>query len=157
MGGYLFFYLIFRLKAPDRIKILFFFIVTLIYYMSALNLLDGRLSWVFRTSYAIVLGMLWKYKEEIIMKFLKNKLRYIFLTIFSLVGFVVTMETNNLLFYPLFAAIVFVLFVHSINISKESRLIKFLSDISYEMYLWQGIWIVILCEWLEIPKISHGL
>ena len=154
MGGYFFFNLIFRWNISDRTKILLFFIVTFVYYMSALKLLEGRLPCVFRTSYAIVLGMVWKYKEETIMEYLGYKAIYLFASVFSLVGFFVTLQTNNLLLNPLFTVCVFVLLAYSVRVSKISRWIKFLSDISYEIYLWQGIWIVILCEWLRIPKVT---
>lgn len=118
MGGYLFFYLIFRLKVSDKAKVQLFFIVTIAYYLSALYLLDGKLPCVFRTCYAIALGILWKFKEEKIIKFLKKKTMFIFVSIFSLVGFFVTLKANSLLWNPLFSVLVFIFIAYSIKVTK---------------------------------------
>ena len=156
-GGYLLFYIIFRSNMTYCKKLGLYAFFSILYYIVSMSLLEGRLPFLYRTSYAIFLGFLWKYKEESILTFLKKK--YVLPIVFSLsvVGFVFTVKTNDLLWNPLFSVLLFICTAYIIPLNKDYPIIKLLSKISYEYYLWQGLTISLVIEYWHFSKMAISL
>ena len=156
-GGYLLFYIIFRSNMTYCKKLGLYAFFSILYYIVSMSLLEGRLPCLYRTSYAIFLGFLWKYKEESILTFLKKK--YVLPIVFSLsvVGFVFTVKTNDLLWNPLFSVLLFICTAYIIPLNKDYPIIKLLSKISYEYYLWQGLTISLVIEYWHFSKMAISL
>ena len=125
---------------------------SIIYYIVSMSLLEGRLPCLFRTSYAIFLGMLWKYNEEKIIHILNLKYVMLFATFLSIICLVISVKTENLLLNPLFSVITFICIAYIIPLNKDYKIVKSLSKISYEYYLWQGLSIVVVCDYFHLTK-----
>ena len=149
LGGYLLFFLIFRTHITDKRKISLYAIASLSYYLLCIYVLKDKLPCLYRTSYALLLGLLWKYYEPRIVSFLNTKYMIIPVTIISTVGFVLAVKSDDMLFNPLFAAMTFVCFAYLIPLHKDYAAVKVLSKISYEYYLWQGLSIAVVFDCLH--------
>lgn len=134
LGGYLFFFLIFRTHMTDKRKLSLYAIASLSYYLLCIYVFEDKLPWLYRTSYALLLGLIWKYYEPRIVRFLNTKYMIIPVTIISTVGFVLAVKSDDILFNPLFAAMTFVCFAYLIPLHKDYAALKVLSKISYEYY-----------------------
>lgn len=148
-GGYLLFFLIFRTHITDKRKISLYAIASLSYYLLCIYVLEDKLPCLYRTSYALLLGLLWKYYEPRIVRFLNTKYMIIPVTIISTVGFVLAVKSDDMLFNPLFAAMTFVCLAYLIPLHKDYAAVKVLSKISYEYYLWQGLSIAVVFDCLH--------
>lgn len=148
LGGYLLFFLIFRTHITDKRKISLYAIASLSYLL-CIYVLKDKLPCLYRTSYALLLGLLWKYYEPRIVSFLNTKYMIIPVTIISTVGFVLAVKSDDMLFNPLFAAMTFVCFAYLIPLHKDYAAVKVLSKISYEYYLWQGLSIAVVFDCLH--------
>ena len=149
LGGYLLFFLIFRTHITDKRKISLYAIASLSYYLLCIYVLKDKLPCLYRTSYALLLGLLWKYYEPRIVSFLNTKYMIIPVTIISTVGFVLAVKSDDMLFNPLFAAMTFVCLAYLIPLHKDYAAVKVLSKISYEYYLWQGLSIAVVFDCLH--------
>lgn len=149
LGGYLFFFLIFRTHMTDKIKLSLYAIASLSYYLLCIYVFEDKLPCLYRTSYALLLGLIWKYYEPRIVSFLNTKYMIIPVTIISTVGFVLAVKSDDMLFNPLFAAMTFVCFAYLIPLHKDYAAVKVLSKISYEYYLWQGLSIAVVFDCLN--------
>lgn len=149
LGGYLLFFLIFRTHMTDKRKLSLYAIASLSYYLLCIYVFEDKLPYLYRTSYALLLGLIWKYYEPRIVRFLKTKYMIIPVTIISTVGFVLAVKSDDLLFNPLFAAMTFVCFAYLIPLHKDYAAVKVLSKISYEYYLWQGLSIAVVFDCLH--------
>lgn len=149
LGGYLFFFLIFRTHMTDKRKLSLYAIASLSYYLLCIYVFEDKLPCLYRTSYALLLGLIWKYYEPRIVRFLNTKYMIIPVTIISTVGFVLAVKSDDMLFNPLFAAMTFVCFAYLIPLHKDYAALKVLSKISYEYYLWQGLSIAVVFDCLH--------
>lgn len=149
LGGYLFFFLIFRTHMTDKRKLSLYAIASLSYYLLCIYVFEDKLPCLYRTSYALLLGLIWKYYEPRIVRFLNTKYMIIPVTIISTVGFVLAVKSDDRLFNPLFAAMTFVCFAYLIPLHKDYAAVKVLSKISYEYYLWQGLSIAVVFDCLH--------
>lgn len=149
LGGYLFFFLIFRTHMTDKRKLSLYAIASLSYYLLCIYVFEDKLPCLYRTSYALLLGLIWKYYEPRIVRFLNTKYMIIPVTIISTVGFVLAVKSDDMLFNPLFAAMTFVCFAYLILLHKDYAAVKVLSKISYEYYLWQGLSIAVVFDCLH--------
>ena len=149
LGGYLLFFLIFRTHITDKRKISLYAIASLSYYLLCIYVLKDKLPCLYRTSYALLVGLLWTYYEPRIVRFLNTKYMIIPVTIISTVGFVLAVKSDDMLFNPLFAAMTFVCFAYLIPLHKDYAAVKVLSKISYEYYLWQGLSLAVVFDCLH--------
>ena len=152
LGGYLLFYLVFKTKMTNFCKLSLYGSISLLYYIVSMCVLEGKLPCLFRTSYAIFLGMLWKYNEEKIIHILNLKYVMLFATFLSIICLVISVKTENLLLNPLFSVITFICIAYLIPLNKDYKIVKSLSKISYEFYLWQGLSIVVVCDYFHLTK-----
>ena len=156
-GGYFFFYLIFRLKILTFNKVVLYAVPTVAYYVIMLVVLDGHSSVLFRTSYAIYLGMLWKYNESRLLSVLQRRFVLPVALTLSAVCFFITLQQESLLWNPLFTVTTFVCLAYALPITRENRVIKFLSRISYEMYLWQGLCMILVLDYMGIERLTRAI
>lgn len=157
MGGYFFFYLIFRLKISTFNKIVLFAVPSAAYYVVMLLVLDGHSGVLFRTSYAIYLGMLWKYNESRLMAVLQRRFVLPVALLVSAVCFFITLLQVSLWWNPLFTVTTFVCLAYALPITRENRVFKFLSRISYEMYLWQGLCMMLVLDYMGIDRLTRTI
>ena len=78
-------------------------------------------------------------------------------TIISIVGFILAVKSDNMLFNPLFAAMTFVCFAYLIPLHKDYVTVKVLSKISYEYYLWQGLSIAVVFDCLHCKSMLFAI
>lgn len=133
----------------DKRKLSLYAIASLLYYLLCIDVLEDKLPCLYRTSYVLLLGLLWKYYETQIVRFLNTKYMIIPVTIISTVGFILVVKSDDMLFNPLFAAMTFVCFAYLIPLYKDYVTVKVLSNISYEYYLWQGLSIAVVFDSLH--------
>ena len=88
LRGYLLFFLFFRTHMTDKRKLSLYAIASISYYLLCIYVLEDKLPCLYRTSYALLLGLLWKYYESQIVRFLNTKYMLIPVTIISIVGFI---------------------------------------------------------------------
>ena len=141
----------------DKRKLSLYAIASISYYLLCIYVLEDKLPCLYRTSYALLLGLLWKYYESQIVRFLNTKYMLIPVTIISIVGFILAVKSDDLLFNPLFAAMTFVCFAYLIPLHKDYVTVKVLSKISYEYYLWQGLSIAVVFDCLHCKSMLFAI
>lgn len=62
----------------DKRKLSLYAIASISYYLLCIYVLEDKLPCLYRTSYALLLGLLWKYYEPRIVRFLNTKYMIIF-------------------------------------------------------------------------------
>lgn len=144
-GGYLAFRIIFGCKISMKTKLLLFALVSLSYYV--ISKLHGAPGYWYLSSSGLFLGMVWRYKEETIMKFIDKHI-FLFPVLAIIISIIPKLFFNRGgAVFPVSACMLFIWFAY---IYKEkwanNKLTIFLSSISYELYLSHG---------LIIDKISH--
>lgn len=78
------------MKTSIHVKVLLYAIVTGVYYLSCYYVLDGKLPCVYRTSYALWLGMIWKmggaenYSTSYQTLYFANVISYLFHCVYSI-------------------------------------------------------------------------
>lgn len=134
------------MKTSIRVKVLLYAIVTGVYYLSCYYLLDGKLPCVYRTSYALWLGMIWKMGEQKIISLLSKPNILQLSLVICFIAFVLSLKVQSLLWNPLFSVMFFISLAYCNYKKIEGKIINYLSAISYEFYLWQGLSILVVCD-----------
>lgn len=139
LGGYLAFWIIFRMKLTKNKKMVLFLCVIICYQLIGYIINMPRV--YYASSLAMPLGMIWcaiehrVIKHKIIMRYFTPIL--IILSFFCL--YILNVKVGIKIFNPVFTCLVFILFMSYIKYKHVDRLVRFMKEISYEMYLVQGV------------------
>lgn len=148
--AYLLFYLIFKQKFKTLGKLSIFCMFSIVYYIICAN--ERIPEYWYRSSYAIALGMAWRYYEKEIISLLNTKILSCLIPTIAFISFVACFPLELKVFKPLFACIIFIWSVYNIPNKLDSKLISFLALISYEVYLLQQIPMDFVCNYLNITS-----
>lgn len=142
VGGYVIFKVIFSSKIDIRQKIALFALCSLCYYI--IGILSGLPKFWYFSSPAMLLGMIWRYKENAIMKFIDGHI-CLFPVLPILVSAIPMLLFHVKNFFPISACLFFMWFAY---LCREgwcnNKITKFLGGISYEVYLCHGILVGIM-------------
>ena len=147
------FYFIFKMKTSIQVKVLLYAIVIGVYYLSCYYLLDGKLPCVYRTSYALWLGMIWKMGEQKMIPLLTKPYILLMSLVICFIAFILSLKAESLLLNPLFSVMLFICLAYCGFKGGDSKIISVLSKVSYEFYLWQGLSILVVCDVFECHNI----
>lgn len=157
LGGYFLFYFIFKMKTSIQVKVLLYAIVTGVYYLSCYYLLDGKLPCVYRTSYALWLGMIWKMGERKMIPLLTKPYILLMSLVICFITFILSLKAESLLLNPLFSVMLFICLAYCGFKGGDCKIISVLSKVSYEFYLWQGLSILVVCDVLECNRFKLAI
>lgn len=138
LGGYVVFWLIFRCNLSIRIKIVLFAAISLCYFV--ICYLVGIAVYWYYSSPAILVGLVWRYKEKAIMEFI-SKYICVFPTISILVCIILKflhMNINNILVLSICIMFIWIVYIYNER-WFNNKVTNFLGGISYEVYLCHGI------------------
>lgn len=145
-GGYFLFYLTFK-YLPTR-KALCAFISISIGYIVVLNLLDVPRYW-YGGSLGIAIGMMWRWYEGEIRSLLRSNIISIILFCSAVALWVVFSKYIQFKeFHPLFTSTMLIVLIHRAFFPKNGSLVRFLSRISFELYLFQALAMRIVFDYL---------
>jgi peptidoglycan/LPS O-acetylase OafA/YrhL len=137
---YVCFYIVYRYLTDDIEYGLFYLLFATILYMCTTKFLLGWTDRWWVSTFAFNAGLLWKYNENAILTFLQKKRYALFSSILLPLVFLVGWRgTASAPLYPMCILIIFSL----INI-PNIKLFSYLGAISYEIYLLQGIPMILL-------------
>lgn len=143
--GYVAFKLIFSCNISIRMKIIVFTAVSLCYF--AICILEGVPVYWYYSSPAILVGLLWRYKEKAIMEIISKHV-YLF-PVMAILAYVMLnllhMNIINILVISVCLLFIWVAYVYDER-WLNNKVTNFLSGISYEVYLCHGILIGIMAE-----------
>lgn len=154
-GGYLAFYVTFNNNLDVKKKIVLFSIVVIVYTIIGMCTSLAR-TW-YASAYAMLVGIIWKYNENVVIDFVvKHKL---VICIFSPLAMVLLSMGGVKIFNTLFASSLYILLIYALKESKYStnKVVRFLSSISYEMYLIQAVAIQYITKVLGITNTLMAL
>lgn len=145
-GGYLLFYLTFK-YLPTRIALCAFISIS-IGYIVVLNLLDVPRYW-YGGSLGIAIGMMWRWYESEIRNLLRSNTISIILFCSAVVLWVVFSKYIQFKeFHPLFTSTMLIVLIHRAPFPKNGNWVRFLSRISFELYLFQALAMRIVFDYL---------
>lgn len=153
--AYFLYWVVFRTDYSLRSKLILMAIISLIYY--SIGKVLGIPPYWYRSSYCIVLGMLWRYWEVEILKKLDTIFIYFTLPIICAVFFGVCQIMHLKDITPLFVCVVFSWLMYSLRYTRINKIVGFLSKISYEIYLLQCIAIKMVCDFTTSTVIAVPL
>ena len=146
MGGYLLFYLTLK-YLPTRIALCAFISIS-IGYIVVLNLLDVPRYW-YGGSLGIAIGIMWRWYEGKIRSLLRSNTISIILFCSAVVLWVVFSKYIQFKeFHPLFTSTMLIVLIHRAPFPKNGSLVRFLSRISFELYLFQALAMRIVFDYL---------
>ena len=142
---YLFFYLIFKqANIAIALKFVLLVLVTILYIVYCVVMGYERAWWV--TAFAFMAGILYRFYYPSLFLLKQNTLfRYLFVPI-SLSIIVLMVKSNiELIFTGVYIILpILIVYLLSNYRLKEVSLLKYLGTISYEIYLFHGVWIFML-------------
>lgn len=145
-GGYLLFYLTFK-YLPTRIALCAFISIS-IGYIVVLNLLDVSRYW-YGGTLGIAIGIMWRWYEGEIRRLLRSNTISIILFCSAVALWVVFSKYIQFKeFHPLFTSTMLIVLIHRAPFPKNGSLVRFLSRISFELYLFQALAMRIVFDYL---------
>lgn len=142
---YLFFYFVFRIRSfTVETKIITVAILTVICIFVMIQIGYDRCWWV--SNLAFPAGLLYRYKENILIPFFREKWVKLLFVPLSCISLFLLVKSGIDYLFTLAYIVIPILVVVLISYWKmpQNRTLKFLGDISYEVYLLQGIAIYML-------------
>lgn len=147
------FWLIFRLKLTIALKVSLFLALSALYYVIG-GIVEYSKFW-YASELSIPIGMLWYWYESKIIGILRNKVCII---VFLIITLALRFLAIKYFDYPWLKSIincaVFILVMYALPNIKftGNNVIRFLSRISYETYLMQGIIIEVVIKWIGLRQ-----
>lgn len=147
-GGYLLFYLIFK-YLPISTAV-FIFISLSIAYIVLLSILGVPRYW-YGGSLGISIGIMWRRYEDVIKHIMSSNIisMILFVSAFTL-WIVFSKYIQFKEFHPLFTSIILMVVIHHVRFPKIGACVHFLSDISFELYLFQALAMRIVFDYISI-------
>lgn len=143
---YIYFYFVFSLKLlNNKWKIISLVTLTFLYILIVRNILEyDRAWWV--SALGFPAGLIYKYYQQVLIGIFTGIYRKILGILFFLTVCVCLILTQNEWLYTLVYALIPVIAILMISCFDfpKPKLLVFLGDISYEIYLLHGVWIVLL-------------
>lgn len=140
------FYLTFK-YLPTRIALCAFISIS-IGYIVVLNLLDVSRYW-YGGTLGIAIGIMWRWYEGEIRRLLRSNTISIILFCSAVALWVVFSKYIQFKeFHPLFTSTMLIVLIHRAPFPKNGSLVRFLSRISFELYLFQALAMRIVFDYL---------
>lgn len=139
LAAYSLFYCIFRTNLANSRKIWLFSIITIGYFL--IGLWMGIPRFLYASSIAFPLGLIWRYCEKSIISLLSEyKTLPVLILLGCLLLLAIGLRYSTLrLLVPVLTAFLFAFVVYRIPTFNNSKTITLLSSISYELFLCQGL------------------
>ena len=93
----------------------------------------------YRSSYALVLGMLWKFQERNVKALLEKRNIFLVCPLICVLLFLFFRKVGFKDATPIFTCAAFACLMYTFPMNKVNSVVSSLSKISYEVYLLQGI------------------
>lgn len=146
MGGYCLFYLAFKYLPVSAA--VFTFISVSIAYIVILGILGVPRYW-YGGSLGIAIGILWRRYEDVIKHIMSSNVISIILFVAALTLWILFSKYINFKeFHPVFTSTMLMVVIHHVRFPKIRGCVRFLSDISFELYLFQAIAMRIVFDYL---------
>ena len=155
LAGYVCFYIVFKLRISLRTKLILFSLISLLYYIMGGQF--GLPQYWYRSSYAMVLGMLWRFQEINIRKLLGKKSVFCIFPVVCICCFTFFQKIDFKDVTPIFTCAAFAWLMYAFPMKKVNRVVNFLGKISYEVYLLQGIPIHFVCKYLSVNTTCYAI
>lgn len=142
------FYLIFK-YLPISTAV-FIFISLSIAYIVLLSILGVPRYW-YGGSLGISIGIMWRRYEDVIKHIMSSNIisMILFVSAFTL-WIVFSKYIQFKEFHPLFTSIILMVVIHHVRFPKIGACVHFLSDISFELYLFQALAMRIVFDYIGI-------
>lgn len=145
-GGYCLFYFAFK-YLPVSVAV-FAFISVSIAYIVILGILGVPRYW-YGGSLGIAIGILWRRYEDVIKHIMSSNVISIILFVAALTLWILFSKYINFKeFHPVFTSTMLMVVIHHVRFPKIRGCVRFLSDISFELYLFQAIAMRIVFDYL---------
>ena len=154
LGGYALYWLIFKILPPpnensrldEKLRYSVVFLACSIAYIILLVCLDVPRYW-YGGTLGMAIGMFWSLYEKPIMKILESNVISILLVIVAAALWVVFSKYIQFKeFHPLFTCTILIVVIHKFPYNKVNGVVKFLSKISFELYLFQSLAMAIIWD-----------
>lgn len=138
---YILFYVIFRLYPSNKgANIATILVLSIVYYIICSHLNIPR--YWYGSQLGFPLGMVWAYKEESIMNFIRKKFALPLSLLLLAVMMIIFRHFSIKFATPIVACALFVILMYSFKYTHiKSKLVIFLSSIAFELYLYHQIFI----------------